>query len=85
LVDLEGEIEPTKVKFHNSEAFEQLFYISKFDYGSTPGYRLTDLVYNDPKNLISKAGDTVVSLLDKLKKMLVDYEYFYNLEGKFVF
>ena len=85
LVDLDGEIEPTKIKFHNNEIFEQLYYIAKFDYGSIPGYRLTDLTYEDPESLVSKAGDTVVSLLDKIKKMLVNFEYFYNVEGKFVF
>lgn len=85
LVDLDGEIKPTQIKFHNNEIFEQLYYIAKFDYGSIPGYRLTDLTYEDPKGLVSKAGDTVVSLLDKIKKMLVNFEYFYNVEGKFVF
>ena len=85
LVDLDGDIESTQIKFRNDELFEQLYYIAKFDYGSVPGYKLTDLVYEDPKGLVSKAGDTVVSLLDKLKKMLVNFEYFYNIEGKFVF
>jgi hypothetical protein len=36
-------------------------------------------------DLISKAGDTVVTVLDKLKSMLGDFEYFYNVDGKFVF
>ena len=59
------------------------YYIAKFENGSTPGYRLTELTYAG--DLISKVGETVVSVLDKIKKMLGDFEYFYNLDGKFVF
>lgn len=59
------------------------YYIAKFEYGSTPGYKLTDLTYAG--DLIAKAGETVTSVLDKIKKMLGDFEYFYNLDGKFVF
>jgi hypothetical protein len=59
------------------------YYIAKFEYGSTPGYKLTELTYAG--DLISKAGDTVVTVLDKLKSMLGDFEYFYNVDGKFVF
>ena len=59
------------------------YYIAKFDYGSTPGYKLTDLTYAG--DLVAKAGETVTSILEKIKKMLGDFEYFYNLDGKFVF
>lgn len=59
------------------------YYIAKFEYGSTPGYKLTDLTYAG--DLIAKAGETVTNVLDKIKKMLGDFEYFYNLDGKFVF
>lgn len=59
------------------------YYIAKFEYGSTPGYKLTDLTYAG--DLIAKAGETITSILDKIKKMLGDFEYFYNLDGKFVF
>ena len=85
LVDLDGENEPTKVKLH--EKMDQLYYVAKFDYGSVPGYRLTDLTYPNAENeaLKSKVGDTVVSMLNKIVKMLGDFEFFYNLEGKFVF
>jgi len=34
---------------------------------------------------VANVGDTVTSILDKLVKMLGDYEYFYDLEGRFVF
>jgi len=48
------------------------------------GYRTTDLTYNE-KELIANAGDTVTSILDKILDMLTDYEYFYDLDGRFVF
>lgn len=59
------------------------YYLAKFEQGSAPGYRLTDLTYAG--DLIANAGDTVVTILDKIKTMLGDFEYFYNLDGKFVF
>lgn len=59
------------------------YNIIKIDYNSTAGYHATPLVYNT--DLILKAGETITSLLDKIVKMLGDYEYFYNLKGQFVF
>lgn len=59
------------------------YYISCVSYGQTGGYRKTNLVY--PGDLIVKAGETVVSVLDKIKQVLGQYEYFYDIEGRFVF
>lgn len=64
---------------HNGNNY-QLFKIP--EYGAA-GYRRTDLTYD--KELIAAAGDTVTSILDKLVKMLGSFEYFYNLDGQFVF
>jgi hypothetical protein len=36
-------------------------------------------------DLIANVGETVVSVLDKIKNMLGEFEYFYDLEGHFVF
>jgi hypothetical protein len=36
-------------------------------------------------DLVMKAGETVSAALDKIKKMLGQYEYFYDIEGRFVF
>jgi hypothetical protein len=30
-------------------------------------------------------GETLTSMLDKIVNMLGEFEYFYNLDGKFVF
>ena len=59
------------------------FTCIKAEKGDTIGYRSTDLVYAG--DLIASVGESVVSVLDKIKNMLGDYEYFYNLEGQFVF
>ena len=38
-----------------------------------------------PGDLIGNAGDTVVSILDKIKNTLGNFEYFYDLNGHFRF
>ena len=55
----------------------------KAEEGETIGYRTTDLVYAG--DLIANVGESITSVLDKIKNMLGDYEYFYNLDGQFVF
>ena len=50
---------------------------------ATIGYRIIDLIY--PGDLIANVGDTVTSVLDKIKNMLTEYEYFYNEDGQFIF
>ena len=52
-------------------------------YGEDAGYRLVDFTY--PGELILDAGDTVTDLLDKITAVLGNYEYFYDLDGRFVF
>lgn len=47
------------------------------------GYRICDIVY--PYDLILNPGETVTSMLDKLVKMLGNFEYFYDVDGRFVF
>lgn len=59
------------------------YYVTKVSYGQTAGYRETELTY--PGDLIANIGETITSILDKIKNMLSDFEYFYNLDGQFVF
>lgn len=47
------------------------------------GYKMLDIFY--PDELIAAPGETVVSILDKIVKAFGVYEYFYDLEGRFVF
>jgi hypothetical protein len=35
--------------------------------------------------LVGNAGENVVTILDKIKNQLGDFEYFYDVDGKFVF
>lgn len=81
LVNLSESEEPTQVTFSTSTG--KKYTIAKFEYGSIPGYRLTDLVFAG--DLISNVGETLTSMLDKIVNMLGEFEYFYNLDGKFVF
>ena len=67
----------------NKDHKEETFYITKVDYGETAGYHKIDLVYND--DLILKAGENITTLLDKIKNMLGNFEYFYDINGKFIF
>ena len=57
--------------------------IKQFNYGDDVGYILTDFSY--PGDLISKAGDTICSILDQIKNVLGNYEYFYDINGNFIF
>lgn len=72
---------PTEVTLSSDGA--ETFNILKKTYGETVGYRETDLVYAG--DLISSIGETITSILDKICKMLGDFEYFYDLDGRFVF
>lgn len=75
-----GEAIPTLIKAAGATAQYQ---VAKISYGETAGYRLTELTYAG--DLISNAGESVTSMLDKIVKMLGNFEYFYDLEGHFVF
>ena len=59
------------------------YYVAKVEYGQTAGYRKTDLTFAG--DLIANIGESITSVLDKIKGMLSDFEYFYNLDGQFVF
>lgn len=60
-----------------------IFTLERYEYGEAIGYRITDLIY--PEDLIANIGDSITSILDKFVNMLGDYEYFYDLDGKFIF
>lgn len=54
-----------------------------FNYGEDVGYIYTDFV--SPSEIISNPGESIVSVLDKIKNLLGNYEYFYDIDGNFVF
>lgn len=60
------------------------YIVATCEYGDTAGYRLTELTY--PGELTAQVGDNITSaVLDKIVTMLGDYQYYYNLQGQFVF
>lgn len=66
------------LSFQSQKEFPNIKY-----YGEDAGYEMTDFTY--PADLVLNAGDTVVSLLDKIVKTLGNYEFFYDIDGKFRF
>lgn len=54
-----------------------------YEYGEDIGYIYTDFIY--PGELVGDAGGTVCDILDKIKDTLGNYEYFYDVEGNFIF
>ena len=57
--------------------------IREFAYGQDIGYILVDFVY--PGELVGNAGDSVVTILDNIRNVLGNYEYFYDVDGNFRF
>ena len=54
-----------------------------FGFNEDVGYVYTDFTY--PGKLISNIGDNICSVLDKIKNTLGNFEYFYDINGNFVF
>ena len=63
------------------------FTIVKCSYGSIVGYRTTDWTYpSEGGELIINAGQTVTQALDSICNVFDnEYEYFYDIDGRFVF
>lgn len=57
--------------------------VREFKYNEDIGYIYTDFTY--PGELISGLGENVTSVLDKIKNALGNYEYFYDVDGNFIF
>lgn len=62
---------------------QKKYYIQRIGRGDTIGYKPIELIY--PDELIASVGDSITSVLDKIVKTFGDFEYFYNLDGQFVF
>ena len=74
---------PTLVygKDKNNEPIE--YNIIKIEKNQTFGYRKTDLTY--PGDLVANVGESIVTVLDKIKNIFTDFEYFYDVDGRFIF
>ena len=86
LSDMVDKPEPSIIVFNNGDAPLESgvkYHLVKIEYGMIPGYRLTDLTYAG--DLIANVGESLTSILDKIKNMLGDFEYFYDIDGHFIF
>lgn len=54
-----------------------------YSYGQDIGYQDTDFSF--PGKLEFSAGSTVTQVLDKIIQILGNYEYFYDVDGRFIF
>ena len=63
------------------------FTIVKCSYGTAVGYKTTDWTYpSEGGELIMNIGETITAALDAICKVFDnEYEYFYDIEGHFVF
>lgn len=57
--------------------------IKIFPYGADCGFILTDFTY--PSELIANIGDNICGILDKIKNLLGNYEYYFDIDGNFIF
>lgn len=76
---------PTIIKFSQEEN-THTYTVAKITSNSgyaVCGYRICDIIY--PYDLVMAPGDSVTSMLDKLVEMLGNFEYFYDVEGRFIF
>ncbi len=62
---------------------EDAVHTQKYTYGQDVGYEFTAFTY--PGELVFAAGATVVNLLEKICQILGNYEYFFDLDGRFIF
>ena len=77
----EEELEP--YDFYMEDDRSTKYRIARIQYGQTGGYKVTNLVY--PGELIAAVGETISSILDKIVKVLGQFEYFYDTDGRFIF
>jgi len=91
-LDLGGVHSITATKFFLSDIDENkesiinynyIYTVVKVENGQTCGYRLTDITY--PGDLILSVGEPITAMLDKLVAMLGNFEYFYDIDGRFIF
>lgn len=77
-------MQPTEDGFYTGNfSFDKIKGWVELVAGDQVGYTLTDFIF--PGELIAQPGDKVTTILDKIKSMLGNYEYFYDVDGKFHF
>ena len=77
-----------KNRYGNYIPSSKKYYVAKAENGQTAGFRKTELTWPGGRNnqLIGNVGESLTSILDKINNILYnDFEYFYDIEGHFVF
>jgi len=77
----------SKIKLVNSPSAKEYFVV-KVTSGQTVGYEPDYLIYphgEDDSGLTIGPGGTFTEILDKIVSFLGDYEYFYDVNGQFIF
>ena len=63
--------------------FSKNDYPNEISYGMELGYKEIETYY--PDELVLNAGEPITNLLKKITDKLGNYEYFYDLQGRFIF
>ena len=74
-----------KIKLKDGITDKIGYYVSKIEANSTAGYRDVELYWPTEDGLAVNVGDTVTSVLDKICSTFGNYEYFYDINGQFIF
>ena len=68
------------------EALAYSSAVQQFEYGQDVGFIYTDFIWPAGSGeLTANAGDNVCTILDKIKNFLGNYEYYYDIDGNFIF
>lgn len=69
--------------YYNADT-QRYYRVQKhLEYGDTAGYRRTELIF--PGEFKINAGGSITSMLDKITQLLGEFEYFYDIYGRFIF
>lgn len=75
----------TKIKNSDSINDTQYYYVVRCSSGEAVGYRTTDLTWFGKDGLVGNVGSTMTAIYDRIIKTFSEYEYFYDIDGRFVF
>ena len=92
-VDSDGNPRPLKYTFISSDAGDESVPsgYKRYKEGDWIGFTFEPFTYpgcetgDENKQLIGNAGENVCTILDKIKNILGNYEYFYDINGNFIF
>lgn len=75
----------TRVRNTTSLGDTQYYYVARCGAGEAVGYQTTDLTWFGEDGLVGDVGGKLTDILDRIVKTFTEYEYFYDIDGHFVF